>query len=398
MNDPELLRRYVAEKSEPAFTALVQRHLGLVYSVALRRVGGDAHLAEDVAQKVFSDLARKAPSLADRATLSGWLYVATHAASAATVRREQRRKTRETEAHLMETTLAPSDSSADWSRLRPVIDDAVVTLRDQDREAIALRYFEGRSFAEVGEALRVSEDAARKRVDRAIDQLRSLLARRGITSTSAALGLALTAGGTFAVPAVLPGKIAGAALADAASQAAAPSLLTLATSLAPLAAVLTLAGLLLHGQAVRHDALRAEIARMSDTSGELATLRKERASLARALADTETARQLQQELPALRAALATPPPVAPAPVSAAISVTANGAIRWNNDAVSLREFLARLVALEAQSPGTARVVISAAQGAGHDAVRYLVDETRKARIKNFVLLLQPETQADGWWF
>src|SRR5579859_7351651 len=98
MDDPELLRRYVEDHAEEAFTELVGRHLGLVYSTALRRVGQDAHLAEDVAQKVFIDLARKASLLRGRATLSGWLYVSTHVASAAVVRSERRRKTRETEA------------------------------------------------------------------------------------------------------------------------------------------------------------------------------------------------------------------------------------------------------------------------------------------------------------
>src|SRR3954470_21076544 len=101
-SDSELLRRYVEEKSEAAFSELVQRHIGLVYSVALRRVGGDAHLAEDVTQTVFNDLARKASTLRDRATLGGWLYLSAHHASAAIVRTEHRRKAREMIAHDMQ--------------------------------------------------------------------------------------------------------------------------------------------------------------------------------------------------------------------------------------------------------------------------------------------------------
>ncbi|MBI4623339.1 MAG: hypothetical protein HY736_08995 [Verrucomicrobia bacterium] len=85
--DVELLRRYVEEKSEAAFTELVQRRIGLVYSVALRRVGGDTPLAKDVAQMVFGDRARKARLLVGRATLSGWHYASAHVASAAIVRR-----------------------------------------------------------------------------------------------------------------------------------------------------------------------------------------------------------------------------------------------------------------------------------------------------------------------
>ncbi len=62
------LRDYVDRGSEAAFTAVVQRCTGLVYATALRRVGGDAHLARDVTQLVFIDLARKARSLSDEAT------------------------------------------------------------------------------------------------------------------------------------------------------------------------------------------------------------------------------------------------------------------------------------------------------------------------------------------
>ncbi len=131
--DSDLLRRYVDEKSEAAFTELVQRHVGLVYSVALRRVGGDAHLAEDVAQKVFADLARKAATLRERPALGGWLYASAHLASAAVVRSERRRKERETAAQFMQATLSSSDAEPDWTRLGPVIDDVVVGLKDDDR-------------------------------------------------------------------------------------------------------------------------------------------------------------------------------------------------------------------------------------------------------------------------
>src|SRR3954471_3896988 len=99
--DAELLRRYAAEKSEEAFAALVQRHLNLVYSVALRQVNGDAHLAEDVAQQVFTALARKAAALAERPALSGWLYRSTRFAASDIVRVERRRRGRESEAHTM---------------------------------------------------------------------------------------------------------------------------------------------------------------------------------------------------------------------------------------------------------------------------------------------------------
>src|SRR5688500_13472789 len=138
-NDAELLRNYLENRSEPSFTALVHRHIGLVYSVALRRVGGDAHLAEDVAQRVFIDLARKAASLTGRTSLSGWLFASTHLASAAVVRSEQRRKARETTANLMQTTLSSDGSETEETRLRPIVDELIAVLKDEEREAIALR-------------------------------------------------------------------------------------------------------------------------------------------------------------------------------------------------------------------------------------------------------------------
>src|SRR5215208_1045986 len=106
--DGELLQRYATANSESAFAELVQRHLGLVYAAALRQLGGDAHLAQDVAQTVFTALARKASALGDRASLAGWLYLGTHHAAAQVVRADQRRRTREQEAHAMHEILAPT--------------------------------------------------------------------------------------------------------------------------------------------------------------------------------------------------------------------------------------------------------------------------------------------------
>ena len=99
--DSELLRRYADTRSEEAFAELVRRHVNLVYSAALRQVNGDVHLAQDVAQTVFTDLARKAVSLLRRSTLTGWLYTSAHFAAAKAVRTEQRRHAREQEVHTM---------------------------------------------------------------------------------------------------------------------------------------------------------------------------------------------------------------------------------------------------------------------------------------------------------
>jgi RNA polymerase sigma factor (sigma-70 family) len=203
--DAELLRRYVTQKSESAFTELVQRHVALVYSTALRQLGGDAHLAQDVTQTVFTALARKAESLTGRSALAGWLYLGAHHAAAQAVRTDQRRRAREQEAHIMHELFSPEASAlpTEWGRVRPVLDDALRELRDDDREAVLLRFFERRPFAEIGAALNMSEDAARMRTDRALDKLHALLARRGITSTGAALSVALSNQAMVATPAGL---------------------------------------------------------------------------------------------------------------------------------------------------------------------------------------------------
>ncbi len=188
-NDAELLRQYALENSQPAFAELVRRHLDLVYSAALRKVGGDTHAARDVAQAVFVALARNARSLTSRTTLAGWLYVTSQQQAAQWVRSERRRHTREHEAYTMNEIFNTPD--VDWHRLRPVLDDTLHELSEPEREAILLRYFEQQPYADIGRALLVSEDAARMRVDRALEKLRALLARRGVSSTAAALAAVL---------------------------------------------------------------------------------------------------------------------------------------------------------------------------------------------------------------
>jgi len=208
--DAELLAGYVREGSDAAFRELVQRHLPMVYGAALRQVGGDAHLAKDVTQTAFVALAGKARKLEGRGTLAGWLYLSAHHAAAQMVRTERRRKIRE-EAHAMQERLTNGDTTAEWERVRPAIDAALRELGEIDREAVLLRFFEGRPFAAVGASLNVSEDAARMRVERALDKLRGALARHGITSTAAALGAVLTSHASVVAPAALVAEIASAA-------------------------------------------------------------------------------------------------------------------------------------------------------------------------------------------
>ncbi len=212
-DDATLLRRYAEFRSEEAFAELVRRHLNLVYFAALRSAGGNGPLAEDVAQEVFTALARQAAELARHATLVGWLYTTTRFTTAKAVRTEGRRKRREREAHIMMERAGENDSAAEWERLRPLLDDALEELSGRDREAVLLRCLEGRAFAEIGATLRVSEDAARMRVERALEKLRGVLARRGVTSTGAALGVTLANHAVGAAPVGLAGSVTSGALA-----------------------------------------------------------------------------------------------------------------------------------------------------------------------------------------
>ncbi len=218
-DDAELLRRYACDGAEDAFTELVRCHLDLVYSAALRRVGGDAHLARDVTQQVFITLARQASALSGRPVLAGWLYTTARFVSARVVRTERRRQAREQEAHLMHDPIPGSSPDPDWDRLRPVLDDVMDQLNERDREALLLRFFENRPFAALSEKLGLTEEAARKRVDRALDKLRASLARRGVSSTTAAVALMLENQAVTAAPTGFVSTVSGAALSAPAGAA-----------------------------------------------------------------------------------------------------------------------------------------------------------------------------------
>jgi RNA polymerase sigma factor (sigma-70 family) len=210
--DAELLRHYAATNSEAAFAELVKRHVNLVYSAALRQVNGDAHLAQDIAQTVFTDLARKANSLLRREVLTGWLYTSAHFAAAKIVRTENRRRDREEK--FMREPIHETAPEADWEKLRPMLDAVMHELKAADREAILLRYFENRQFAEVGAKLGLNENAARMRVERALEKLRDILTRRGI-ATATALASVISANAIQIAPANLAATLTTASIATA---------------------------------------------------------------------------------------------------------------------------------------------------------------------------------------
>jgi len=214
-DDAQLLRRYVQENSEAAFRQLAERYLDLVYSAALRQLGGDTHRAQDVAQVVFATLARKASALTTHPVLAGWLYCATYRAAASMARNEARRYAREQKAVAMNEVPSSPEQTVDWDRVRPVLDAAMRRLNDSDREAVLLRYFARRPFAEIGVALKLSEDAARMRVERALEKLHMQLRRRGITSTASVLAVVLAGEAVASAPAGLLATVSASSVAAA---------------------------------------------------------------------------------------------------------------------------------------------------------------------------------------
>ncbi len=210
-----LVLEYVRTGSEPAFRELVARYVDLVYSSALRLVGGDAQLAEDVSQTVFLNLARKAHRLPREVTLGGWLHRDACYAARTLMRGERRRQQRERQAMAMSALEDHSDSNL--TQLAPLLDDAIEELRAEDRAAIVLRFFEQRDFRSIGQALGSNEEAARKRVTRAVEKLHGLLKVRGVSLSAAALGTALATQTITAAPGGLAASLAGSALAGAAT-------------------------------------------------------------------------------------------------------------------------------------------------------------------------------------
>lgn len=222
--DDQLLSRYVREGDEAAFAELVRRYVDLVYSAALRLTYGNTTQAQDVSQSVFTDLARQAWKLTGRSTLSGWLHTSVRFAAAKARRSEGRRRNHEQEAFAMQEMTTPTPE-IDWSQLQPLLDEAVGTLRETDRDIVTLRFFQGKSHGEIGLALGLNEDTARKRVDRALEKLREHFTRRGITISAGMLAATMAANAVQAAPLGLAATFTTSALASAGSAAVTGSFL-----------------------------------------------------------------------------------------------------------------------------------------------------------------------------
>jgi RNA polymerase sigma factor (sigma-70 family) len=230
-DDLRLLRAYVEENSEESFATLVSRYIGLVHSVALRRVG-DAHLAEDVTQAVFILLARKGASFGPKTILAAWLYRAAQFASRDALKRQRRWERRNQEAYMESLSETQSPEPADWVQIAPLLDTAMGRLRKADSNAILLRFFEGKSFQEVAAALGTSENAAKVRVSRAVERLRRDFRSSGVSLSAGAIAVAISTGSVQAAPAGL----AGAATASALGGKAAASTLAIVDGAARLLA------------------------------------------------------------------------------------------------------------------------------------------------------------------
>lgn len=223
MNDWELIQNYCRSGSESAFEILVKRHVDFVYCAALRQVR-DPSLAEDVSQAVFLLLARKAKTFRSDTVLVSWLFRTTRFIAARALRSEYRRQRRELEVANMNPQITPSDTDQDWQRVAPVLDEALASLPEKDRDAVLLRFINCKPFREVGAEIGVTEDAAKKRVTRALARLREFFMQRETTLSVAAIALILGERVVQASPAALATKITaalGAGVSAAASTSAA---------------------------------------------------------------------------------------------------------------------------------------------------------------------------------
>jgi RNA polymerase sigma factor (sigma-70 family) len=225
MSEPDhrLIAEFNARRSEEAFAALVRQHVNLVFATALRQVG-DAGAAEEITQNVFVTLAQAAGKLGSHPTIAGWLHQTALNKSREWLRSELRRRRREQVAVNLDLARAEGDSV--WSPLVPLLDEALLELREPDRLAVILHFMEGRTFHEVGSALGIGEDTARKRVNRCLDQLTHFFRRRGFAAPALVAGAPLFALSSHAAPAGLAASATMAGLA-AAHSAASTSTLTL---------------------------------------------------------------------------------------------------------------------------------------------------------------------------
>jgi|GEM_PF-1250565 len=207
--DSDLLAALRNGGREEAFRALVERHLGLVFGLAMRRTGQRA-LAEDISQNVFAALAKRAAKLRAEPTLAGWLHRVTLLECAGALRRESAHGRKL--AAFTEHAAAPPGRSV-WSEALPVLDECIAALPGADRDLVLMRFFERKGYRDIAAALGKSEDAAQKQGERALQKLADLLARKGVAFSTASLASLLMAQAASAAPTGLSLTLAKGALA-----------------------------------------------------------------------------------------------------------------------------------------------------------------------------------------
>ncbi len=287
----QLLAEYATTGSEVAFRELVTRYVDLVYSTAFRLVEGDAHRAEDVSQTVFLDLSREAGKMSEAIMLGGWLHRHTCFVARKTLRAERRRQFRERQAAAMNV---PDNPDHGLEQMALVLDEAINELGEEDRKAIVLRFYEQLDLRAVGQALGSSENAAQKRVARALDQLHLMLTRRGIALSVTAIGSVLTCEAVKAAPVGLATSIVGTVIAGEA--AGAGTLVSLTKGFMITKTKLTLIGALLAGAVAtplivqHHDQVRlqAQNAALQQRLDQLNQLTVESMRLSNLLAQAST--------------------------------------------------------------------------------------------------------------
>ena len=209
-----LLREYAGRNSEAAFAELVSRRIGFVYSAALRQVR-DPHLAGEITQTVFIILAQKAGRISDKTILTGWFFRTTRFAALAQMRAEAKRSLRraavEKEFQMQNEFQSPAVDET-WNQMSPLLDEALATLGETDRQAVLLRFFENKSLSEVGNSLGAGEDTARKRVSRALEKLHRYFAKRGVTSATATIAEQISANSIHAAPVALAKTVTAVAI------------------------------------------------------------------------------------------------------------------------------------------------------------------------------------------
>jgi RNA polymerase sigma factor (sigma-70 family) len=382
-SDTDLLRQYVEERSEGAFAQLVSDHINLVYSAALRETNGDRALAEDLVQAVFTELASKSSRLLNHPSLGGWLYTTVRHLAANLRRAEQRRRRREEEVQTMSELLSNDAPDQIWHQIRPVLDDVLHELHETDRDAVVLRFLQNRSLRDVGAALGLQENAARMRVDRALDKLRGLLKRRGITSTLTGLSAALALGAITPAPEALATTVASAALATGAvaSSTTLTFMKLMSITKAGLFGALVVAGIAVPAwqqtrlQKVRSEnsQLRMQQTELGSQQTELATLRNEVDRLRKIDADqTELARLRQWQAQA-------------EPELLRLRGMAGVARRANAEAETLRAQLARQASEAGSNP---------ISGAMADAMQLAMEQQVEGRLSRLKasLNLTPEQE------